>query len=210
MLASYLEPDARIRDPLQSLVPVLKRMFADSKKIWEGNTRGVVLKCTEDLAVKIVKGDFSRGYIEYVSLTYLNKYAPDLLAPQSHGFIKLDNLCLIFMTLFQSTTLERVWPSLGHENKVKIQGQLDTTFTRLRQLERTSLTKDQTSTQEQFLFPKVDELGEPIYQPGDLRFSVSRLASASWIKYLRRFLPTTSTKRVSPMVICAWKILWLT
>ena len=73
MLASYLEPDDRIRDPLQSLVPVLKRMFAESKKIWEGNTRGVILKCTEDLAVKIVKGDFSRGYIEYVSLTYLNK-----------------------------------------------------------------------------------------------------------------------------------------
>ena len=202
MLASYLEPEARIRDLSQSLVPCLKRMLAESETIWEGNGRGVVLKCNEDIAVKIVKGNATQSNIEYASLTYLNKYAPDLPAPKPHGFIKLDNFCLLFMTLFRSTTLEKIWPSLGHENKVKIQGQLDTIFTRLRQLERTSFTglalntKDQTSIQEQFLFPKVDELGEPICQRGDLKFSVSRRASASWIKCLRGFLPTISTNRV--------------
>ena len=202
MLGSYLEPKARMRDPSRSLVPVLKLMIAESEKIWEGNSRGVVLKCTEDLAVKIVKGNASQSYTEYASLTYLNKHIPDLPAPKPHGFIKLDNFCIIFMTLFQSTTLGEIWPSLGHENKLKIQGQLDTIFIRLRQLERTSFaslasgTRDQTLTEEQFLFPELDELGEPVHQSGDFPFSVSRRASASWIKFLRGFLPTASTKRV--------------
>ncbi len=147
MLSLYLDSNSFIQDSLQDLVPVLKRMIAESEVLCEHHFRGFVLKCTEDLAVKIVMGN-DLCNTEYAVPAYLEQHAPDLSVPKPHGFIKLDNFSVIFMTLFKSTALQKVWSVLGHEKEVKIQGQLDTIFARLRQLERASSASLESDTRD--------------------------------------------------------------
>lgn len=122
-LAGFLESNDPSLDPSECLLPLLKRMILKSEKLWEFPTRGVVLKCNDELAVKIVHG--YNDYTEYTSMQYLAEHAPDIPAPKPHGFVKLNNINVIFMTYFPSTTLEKVWDSLTHNNKVLIQHQLD-------------------------------------------------------------------------------------
>jgi len=99
------------------------------------------------------------------------------------------------MTYFPSTTLQSVWDTLNHENKVMVQGQLDTIFSRLRQLKKSRQEQDGTSvefTEEDRLLFRENESITNIAQPDDGRFSVSQGASTSWITFLRRLVPRSN------------------
>jgi len=91
-LSKYLEPDGPFQDPTQCLVPVLKRMILESEKLWEGPTRGVVLKCDDNLVVKGIRGN--SDCTEYTSLQYLAKHAPDIPAPKPSSNSTVSVLCL--------------------------------------------------------------------------------------------------------------------
>lgn len=190
-LAGYLEHDDPIQDPLQRLTPILKRMFSESEKLWEFPTRGMVLKCNEDLAAKVIRGD--SDFTEYTSLQYLAKHAPHIPAPKPHGLITLKNVTIIFMTYLPSTTLERVWSSLSHDNKVIIQHQLDDMFTDLRRLKYDGQVLGGVNgegVKNEFMFTQgIRGTVNTVAQFEDLQFSESCGATTSWITFLRSFLP---------------------
>ena len=195
-LAGYLDPENLNIDSTKDLIPVLKQVILESEKLWEGPARGVVLKCTDNIAVKIVRGE-ADIHNEYAAIEYLAKYLPDIPAPKPHGLIKLDNTFLLFMTYFPSTTLKSVWDTLDYENKIMIQRLLDDIFTKLRQLRRSEEYLDGTTgevtEEERFLFRSNESITN-ITQPGDLRFSISQDASPSWKTLLRSFLPNGGEK----------------
>lgn len=59
------------------LVEALKELISTFEKVWEGMMRGVVLKCGEEVAVKIIKGNREeRGnFAAYTALQYLALHA---------------------------------------------------------------------------------------------------------------------------------------
>ncbi|KAH7323907.1 kinase-like domain-containing protein [Rhexocercosporidium sp. MPI-PUGE-AT-0058] len=190
-LAKYLEPEDPFQDPTQCLVTVLKRMIPDCEKLWEGPTRGVVLKCNDNLVAKIVRGN--SDYTEYTSLQYLAEHAPDIPAPKPHGLIRFDSVRVIFMTYFPSITLEKAWSSLTHDNKVLIQQQLDEIFCKLRRLknngQRLGGVGGEGVKENHLAEHSSEEIITTQAQFEDFRFSVSHRASTSWITFLRSFLP---------------------
>ena len=190
-LAGYLEHDDPVQDPLQRLMLILKRMISESEKLWEFPTRGVVLKCNEDLVAKIIRGN--DDYTEYTSLQYLANYAPHIPAPKPHGLIKLDNVRIMFMTYLPSTTLEKVWSSLNHDNKVIIQHQLDDIFTDLRRLKydgRGLGGVNGEGVKNDYMFSQGSRgTVNTVAQFEDLQFSDGSGATTQWITFLRSFLP---------------------
>lgn len=190
-LAKYLEPDSPFQDPTQCLVTVLKRMIPDCERLWEGLTRGVVLKCGDNLVAKIIRGN--DDYTEYTSLQYLAEHAPDLPVPKPHGLIRFDSVRIMFMTYFPSITLEKAWSSLTHDNKVLIQHQLDEIFCKLRQLKSNGrpmggVGGEGVKEGHRFSHSSKEIITTPA-QFEDFRFSVSQRASTSWITFLRSLLP---------------------
>ncbi|KAK4040960.1 kinase-like domain-containing protein [Parachaetomium inaequale] len=93
--------------------------------------RGGVLRCG-DIAIKIVPA--SDMGAEYSALQYLAEHAADFPAPKPHGLIGFGSSRLLLTSYVPSTTLQSVWPGLGHENKLSIQRQLDQILTRLRDI----------------------------------------------------------------------------
>jgi len=190
-LAEYLEPDGPFQDPTQCLVLVLKRMISDSEKLWEGPTRGVVLKCNDNLVAKIIRGN--SDYTEYTSLQYLAEHAPDIPAPKPHGLVRFDSVRVMFMTYFPSTTLEKAWSNLSHNNKVLIQCQLDEIFCKLRRLRKDCHRLGGVGgegVKDDHREPhRSEEIITTSAQFEDFQFSVSHGASTSWITFLRSFLP---------------------
>ena len=110
----------------------LKQLLWDSPKLWESPVRGVVVKCNEDIVVKVVTGN--KDYTEYTSMQYLMKHAPNIPAPRPHGLIAFGPFCVIFMSYIPGTLLAQAWPGLLHREKLSIQCQLDKIFCRLRTL----------------------------------------------------------------------------
>jgi hypothetical protein len=53
------------------------------RKLWEFPTRGVVLKCDDELVAKVIGND--EDYTKYASIQYLADNAPDILAPKPHS-----------------------------------------------------------------------------------------------------------------------------
>lgn len=118
------------------LVEALKELISTSEKVWEGMMRGVVLKCGEEVAVKIIKGNREeRGnFAEYTALQYLALHAPSIPAPKPLGLIKMAHVRVMSMTYFPGITLEKAWPFLSPENKSATQNQREEIFIELRKL----------------------------------------------------------------------------
>jgi hypothetical protein len=130
LVASYI--DTSLVGTKNQLVGALKRMISASTKVWENPLAGVVLRCNEEIAAKIVYGN--NDYTEYTSLLYLNSQAPDIPAPKPHGLIKFSDMNIMLMTYFPTTTLESVWPKLTLNNKLPIQNRVQSIFSTLRSL----------------------------------------------------------------------------
>ncbi|KAG4430155.1 hypothetical protein IFR05_014365 [Cadophora sp. M221] len=163
-LSKYLEPNGPFQDPTQCLVAVLTRMISGSEKVWEGQTRGVVLKCDENLVAKIISSND-----DYTDVR------------------------IMFMTYFPCITLEKAWGSLTHDDKVLIQQQLDEIFCKLRQLKNNGgrmggVGGEGVKEDHRFSHSSKGIITTP-EQFKDFRFSVSQAASTSWITFFRSFLP---------------------
>jgi hypothetical protein len=91
------------RGPTKLLTASLKQLLWDSVKLWESPIRGIVVECNNDIAAKVINGN--TDHIEYTSLQYLAKEAPDIPAPRPHWFIALGPFRVIFMSCIPDMTL---------------------------------------------------------------------------------------------------------
>lgn len=103
--------------------------------LWEGEILychiGImILRCGKDLVAKIKDSDTT----EYTSCEYLTRNAPDIPVPRMHGCIRLGRWLIMFMSHIPSTSLDKVWPKLSHENKERIRDRLNEILQRLRTL----------------------------------------------------------------------------
>ncbi|TVY44432.1 hypothetical protein LOCC1_G003267 [Lachnellula occidentalis] len=197
VLSSYLEPDSGSELIGASLVTSLSRMILSCEKLWEGPTRGVVLKCNPRLVAKIIQGN--DDYTEYTSIQYLQEHAPDIPAPRPHGLVKFGSARIMFMTYFPSTTLESAWPNLTHENKLLIQDQLNDIFLKLRALTSTSVEHRLGGVNGEGvkdLRRDGHESREPISTVAafeEFQFSIPPHNTSSYIAFLRSLLPPASS-----------------
>lgn len=186
-----LESSQVLLDSLDGLMKAIKRMLAQPDKLWEDPLRGVVLKCNDDLAVKVVRG--YNDHTEYTSMQYLAKHAPDIPAPKPHGFIKLGRIHVIFMSI----TLEKVWDNLTDRNKTSIQHELNEIFLKLRKLKKNSAQRlgslDGEGVKNDFMFGhRSSEVMTTAAEFDDFQFSACPRASKAWVTFLRSFLPVQS------------------
>lgn len=99
LLAKYASTRPNQRQPL---VQSLKAIICSAKTLFEWPVRGVVLKCNDEIAAKIMFGNSDYHYTEYTAIQYLASHAPHIPAPKPHGLIKLANVRIMFMTYFPS------------------------------------------------------------------------------------------------------------
>ncbi|EDN10421.1 hypothetical protein I7I51_01595 [Histoplasma capsulatum] len=113
-----------------SLAASLKALILHSEMLFELRIRGVVVKCSDEIVVKVFPD--SRDLTEYHNLQYLAEHAGDLPIPKPHGLVMLGNLRAMFMSYIPGVTLDKGWLSLSHEAKLSLQKELDLIFSQLR------------------------------------------------------------------------------
>lgn len=92
----------------------------------------MVLSCGHNIILKAVQN--LDDTTEYITLNYLHQRKPNIAAPKPLGFVRMNDVSLIFMTRLPSRTLADVWPSLKEYQKVSIRKQLTTILNDLRTL----------------------------------------------------------------------------
>ena len=177
----------------------MKQTFRDSEKLWECPIRGAVLKCSDEIVAKVIKG--LNDSTEYTSMQYLVEHAPDIPSPRPHGLIDFAPFKVIFMSYIPSVTLTKTWPTLTYEQKVSVQHQLDDIFGRLRKLKQPDGSilggvggegvKD--LHRELYRSDKVLETGTEFE---DFKFSIPHDGSESYIRFLRGLLPPSVQESV--------------
>lgn len=185
--------------PSEKLALSMKRLFDASDKLWENPFRGAVFKCNDEVVAKVISG--TRDTTEYTSLQYLQAHVPEVPAPRPHGLVRLGYYWAIFMTYVPSTTLEKAWPSLFHEQKVSIQHQLDGILIRMREMKQADGlplggvggegVKDLLGQEY-----RSDGAIETIAGFEDFKFAISKFASESYIRFLKALLPPTTEQSV--------------
>ncbi|KAE8404344.1 kinase-like protein [Aspergillus pseudonomiae] len=105
-----------------------------SEVVWKGPFAGqkMVLTYGHDIILKAVR-DLD-DTTEYTTLEYLHQHKPNIPAPKPLGFIRMNDISLMFMTHLHSSTLAEVWPSLSTAQKVLIREQLTLILNDLRSL----------------------------------------------------------------------------
>ncbi|OJD20253.1 hypothetical protein ACJ73_08412 [Blastomyces percursus] len=174
-----------------SLATSLKLLILKSERLFELSIRGVVVKCSDDIVIKVFPE--SRDLTEYHNLQYLADRVPHLPIPRTHGLIQLGKFRAMFMSYIPGVTLDKVWPCLSHGAKVSIQKQLDRIFSQLRglgQVDGVQLggvggegVKDYR-IMESFAYKGITTAS----QFDELQFSAKHRASPSYVKLLRCFL----------------------
>lgn len=183
----------------ETLALSMKRLFSASDKLWEHRFRGTVFKCSDKVVAKVILG--FHNSIEYTSMQYLYKYAPEIPAPRPRGLVDLGNFWAIFMTYIPSITLEKAWPSLCHEQKVSIQYQLNDILTRMRQMEQPDrLPLGGVGGEGVKDLHREDCRSNKVIKTvagfEDFKFSISKFASDSYVRFLKALLPPTTKRSV--------------
>ncbi|KMU75056.1 hypothetical protein CISG_04343 [Coccidioides immitis RMSCC 3703] len=135
----------------------------------------------------------NKDYTEYTSLEFLAKQAPDVPAPRPHGLVAFGPFRVIFMSCIPGMTLTQAWPSLSHEEKLSIQGQLDEIFRRLRILRQDDGNVLGGVCGEGVKELRVDECAlfkgiTTAIKFNDLQFSAHHHGSSTYVEFLRSFL----------------------
>ncbi|PGH27026.1 hypothetical protein AJ80_01211 [Polytolypa hystricis UAMH7299] len=174
-----------------SLAASLKKLILDSERLFELRIRGVVVKCSDEIVIKVFPD--SRDLAEYHNLQYLADHACDLPIPRTHGLIMLGNLCVMLMSYIPGVTLEKAWPGLSHEAKLSLQKQLDLIFSRLRSLRQDDGPELGSAGGEAVKDYRIMEIfaykGITTARGFDeLQFSAKHRASPCFVKLLRSFL----------------------
>ncbi|GBF62452.1 hypothetical protein TMEN_4997 [Trichophyton mentagrophytes] len=103
LLSQYSDKDGELVG--KQLVTSLKRLIWESPKIWESAVRGVVLKCSDNVALKVIRQH--PGYTEYTALQYLAEKLPEIPVPSTYGVIRFEPFTAYFMSYIPSMTLTK-------------------------------------------------------------------------------------------------------
>lgn len=175
------------------LVLSLRQLLWNSPTLWESSVRGMVVKCKETIAAKVMTGN--NDYTEYTSMQYVMEQAPDIPSPRPHGLIAFGPFRVIFMSYIPGTTLAEAWPNLSHREKLSIQHQLDEFFCHLRTLQQDDGGSNTIGgvCGEGVKELRVDECAlfkdiTTIKAFEDLQFSAHHHGSTTYVKLLRSLL----------------------
>ncbi|EEQ28072.1 putative arabinan endo-1,5-alpha-L-arabinosidase [Microsporum canis] len=197
LLLQYSDKDGELVG--KQLVISLKQLIWESPKIWESAVRGVVLKCSDNVALKVIRQH--PDYTEYTTLQYLAEKLPEIPVPSTYGVIRFKPFTAYFMSYIPSMTLAEAWPSLNHEGKTSVQEQLEEIFSKLRTLrkddgyplggvggEGVKEARVGNSAQEKTINTAASFV--------DLQFSLSEFLSKSYIQFIRTLQPPPPTGSV--------------
>lgn len=194
LLVQYANDEDSELSAEQKLLSRLKRMVRDAPKLWENPVRGVVVKCSDEIAVKVLKD--RKDYTEYTALQHLKENLPDIPIPSPHGLITFKPFCAIFMTYIPSMTLTNAWPTLSRQGKTSVQKQLDDIFRELRSLpckggQLVGGIGGYGVKSNHFDFAYKNPISSAS-EFENLQFSANHRGSKSYVKFLRSFLPSPS------------------
>ncbi|KAH9917993.1 kinase-like domain-containing protein [Fomitopsis serialis] len=101
--------------------------------LWEHSVRAVI-QIGENVVVKVAQSQYF-NHDEHGVLQFVEEHFPSIAAPRALGLVTVGSTSFMFMTLVPGTTLEKRWPSLSAETKLRIRDLLDETVATFRQLE---------------------------------------------------------------------------
>ncbi|KAK2745713.1 hypothetical protein FQN57_003610 [Myotisia sp. PD_48] len=161
-------------------------------QIWESVIRGVVVKCSDEVVLKVVRQ--RPDYTKYTAMQHLAEKLPEIPVPRPRGVIRFGPFTAFFMSYIPSMTLAEAWPKLDHEGKVSVQNQLEDLFSKLR-----TLTQDdgypfggiggqgvKEARVSCFTQPEIIDTAKSFE---DLQLSLSKFLSKSYIQFFRTLLP---------------------
>ena len=122
--------------PVLSLTQALNKMLRRVEEVIYKSPSRLVLKCNDDIAVKIVGNRDKNDVSEYTALQYLEANAPKIPCPRPYSLVAIDRYQIIFMSYIPSQPLQQVWPNLTKENKAFIRDDLGQIFGTLRKIRR--------------------------------------------------------------------------
>ncbi|EER41375.1 conserved hypothetical protein [Histoplasma capsulatum H143] len=192
---SLLQKHSNLSDSYSSsqteLVASLKSLILHSERLFDLSTRGAVVKCGNEIAIKVFPN--SRDLTEYHNLRYLADHVPELPIPRVHGLITLGNFHAMFMSYIPGITLDTAWPDLSHEAKLSLQRQLNWISSQLRNLQQHDGPQLGGLGGEGVKDYRIMEIFAKTgittaRQFDELQFSAKHRASPSYVKLLRSFL----------------------
>ncbi|KAI1940907.1 hypothetical protein LOZ57_005842 [Ophidiomyces ophidiicola] len=195
LLKQYSLPEG-FDNPEQTLLHSLKQLLWKSPKLWENVVRGIVVKCSDDIVIKLLSQRIPE-YTEYTTLQYLAERLPDIPVPRPHGLIRCGRYTVIFMSYIPCMTLTQAWPKLSHEAKLSVQHQLDDILNKLRTLRQEDglplggVRGEGVKYQHWDVVPYQEAINSAAAFD-DFRFSIPHRGSKSYIRLLRSLwrLPT--------------------
>ncbi|KAK4613677.1 hypothetical protein CLAFUW4_08791 [Fulvia fulva] len=177
----------------ESLTTAVIDLVWKSPKLWESTVRGVVVKCSDEIAAKVVAGNSDSHWTEYTTLEYLAEKAPSIPAPKPHGCISMGPYRVIFMSYVPGVTLGKVWLDLSPLQKSSIQQQLDDIFARLGTLRMEpgrmlGGVLEEGAKESLFAGCTVHKGITTTAQYSDMQFSAKHRGSKTYVKLLRSFV----------------------
>lgn len=188
LLQKYSEPGGVQEN---SLAKSLKRLILASERLFELSIRGVVVKCSDEVAMKIFPQN--RDLTEYHNLQYLADHACDLPIPKPHGLVSLGDFYAMFLSYIPGVTLDKVWSFLPHETKSSLQAQLHKIFAKLRRIKQDDgvrLGGVNGEGVKDYRIMEIFAYKDITTAKGfdELQFSAKHRASPCYVKLLRSFL----------------------
>lgn len=183
---------------LPSPVEALKYIIRESECLWEGGFGNFVARLSDELAVKITSRSQTNHHL---ALQHLVEVAPDVPAPRPHGLVQLEKRSLLFMSHLPGRSLDKVWTTLSHEEKVSIQEQLDRVFIKVRSIKQDNRplgTIDGQGVQDSRGAFDNFRSDEPILTAAafeDWYFSCRPYVTDAYIRFLKTLLPASRLEK---------------
>lgn len=175
----------------------LRTLLWASTKIWELRSRGLVVKCTDEIAAKFVS--HNKDFTEYTAMQYLAEHAPDIPAPRPHGLVIFGHYQVTFMSYIPSMTLADAWAVLSHEQRISIQFQSDAILRRLRTLRKPEghalggAAGEGVKDHRRGDYP-CETVVDTASGYQDFLFSIPHRGSKTYAEFIRRLWPSSSAK----------------
>ena len=161
----------------------------------------LVIKISPNLIVKIRPFLPQDDTTEHTSMNFLTERVPSLPVPKPHGLIHIRKMAYLFMSYIPDPSLETLWPILNRTQKGQVREQLQQYFTMLRHLRPKPLAPLGGLSGEGC----ADTRGTTRYSSKptttaseftDFLFTHDGNADASYVRFLRSFLPSDEDTRI--------------
>lgn len=192
------EPDLATHIPRS-----LARLLTSGELLYRSNPTlpRLLIKVSPTVVVKIRPFLPQDETTEYTSMKYLTDYLPELPIPKPMGLIHIRKMAYLFVSYIPDPSLESLWPRLTHAQKSQVRDQLQQKLALLRSLRPPPGTLLGGVSGEGC----ADTRGttrystEPIRSAAeftDFLFTHDGNADASYVRFLRSFLPSDEEVKI--------------